>query len=587
MTRKIIAPTACTIASLHVEEGQSAPKGTVLIATEVMKMVHEHKAVEPCRVTALHVASGDFVEEGALLMEVEPVADSPATPDRQDGAKGDHPALAELHQRRQAFSDQGRKARVEKHRASGSRTARENITHLLDDGSFSEFGAHVIAAQRGRHGESDLIERSAGDGVIVGTGTVDGAPVAVLAGDYTVMAATQGYFHHKKVDRIAEIALRRNLPLVIWPEGGGGRPNDTDTENLVIAGLSVSSFRELARLANRVPIIAVVHGYCFAGSAAFGAVADIIIMTESASLGMGGPAMIEGGGLGCVAPQDVGPASVMAANGVADIIAADETAATGIARDLVGLFNSTQKDGTAPDPDALTGLMPIDGKTVFDIRAVVEGIVDTASWIELGAEHAQPLVAGLARIEGRPLAVLANDSGHLGGAIDGAAAAKAKRLFELAQKHHLPILSLVDTPGFMVGPQAEATGQAREIGAMFRAGAALTVPLVAVVLRRAYGLGAMAMAGGALQAADLCIGWPTGEIGAMGIEGAVRLGARDHLNTFRSGDERENEVTRLVAEQKRRGRALNAAAFFEFDDVIAPIETRDRIIAALANAPAN
>ncbi len=443
-----------------------------------------------------------------------------------------------------------------------------------------------MAAQRSRLSEGELIDRSAGDGVIVGTGCVEGKPVAVIAADYSVMAATQGWFHHHKVDRILQIAHRRNLPLVIWPEGGGGRPNDVDTQNLAIAWLSVTSFRELSRLANTVPVIAVVHGYCFAGSAAFAAVADIVIMTEKASLGMGGPAMIEGGGLGSFAPETVGPAEVMASSGVAQIVVPDEARGTGTACELLSLLSADVVMGECGDQTVLRSLMPRNRKTVLEIENIISTLVDQGTFRELSGAFAPNMRVGLARVDGMPVAVLASDSSTIGGAIDGPAAAKATWLFELAQKHSLPIVSLIDTPGFMVGPDAEATGQAKEIGDLFRAGAALTVPMAAVVLRRAYGLGAMAMAGGGLQAADLCIAWPTGEVGAMGLEGAVRLGARSQLDKISSGEEREAEVKRLVGELEQRGRALNAAAYFEFDDVIDPAETRDRILQMLTAAKA-
>ncbi len=569
---------------MHVTVGDEIATGDVLVTTELMKMMTEHTAPMDCRVTKIAVAVGDIVAEGDLLVVLEASDRENVVSKLSESASQDAPALAELVQRRKKISDAGRAERVAKRHAAGGRTARENILQLLDEGSFSEIGAHVLAAQRSRLSEDDLIERSAGDGVIVGTGQIDGKPVAVIAADYTVMAATQGWFHHHKVDRVLQIARRRKLPLIIWPEGGGGRPNDVDTQNLAIAWLSVTSFRELARVANEVPVIAVVHGYCFAGSAAFAAVADIVIMTETASLGMGGPAMIEGGGLGTFAPDAVGPADVMATNGVAQIVVKDEAEGTKVARDILKLLRNDETNVRCDDQSRLRELMPRNRRTVLEIAGIIETLVDRDTFYELSGAHASNLRIGLAGVDGRSVAVLANDSSVIGGAIDGAAAAKARWLMDFAQKHELPIISLIDTPGFMVGPDAEATGQALDIGAMFRAGAALTVPVVAVVVRRAYGLGAMAMAGGGLQAADLCIAWPTGEVGAMGLEGAVRLGARSHLETISNEEDRETEVKRLVGELEQRGRALNAAAHFEFDDVIDPAETRERIVQALVAA---
>lgn len=565
------------VAHVMAGPGDKVGKGTVLIVTELMKMLTEHKAPADGQIVAVHVSEGDMVESETRLLTFEAGETENHRGSTTPGTD-QQPLIDELSKRRRALSDAGRTKRVAKRHASGGRTARENVNDLLDDATFSEIGGHVLAAQREIHDTDQLIDRSAADGVLVGTGMINGLPVAVLVVDYTVMAGTQGWFHHKKIDRIVDIAQRRKLPLVLYPEGGGGRPNDIDAMRVSSASLDVMTFRNLARLRGVAPVIAVVHGYCFAGSAAFAAVADIIIGTRGSYIGMGGPAMIEGGGLGTFAPEEIGPASVHATNGALDIVVEDEAAGTALARRLVGMLTGHSAETAEPAGGDLRQLMPRDRRTVFDVRAAISAIADSGTMIELRSEHATAMIVMLARIGGQAVGILANDPGRMGGAIDGEAAAKAATHLRLCQDNGLAIVSLIDTPGFMVGPEADATGQFRPIGDFFAAGARLTVPLVAVVLRRAYGLGAMAMAGGSLHAADLTIAWPNGEFGAMGLEGAVRLGMRDQLAAIRDEAEREAEFQRLVDGFYDRGRALNAAAFFEFDDVIDPAETRTRII---------
>ena len=575
--KQIFATGQGVVAHVMARPGDTVGKGSVLIVTELMKMLTEHKAPAEGRIVAVHVNEGDMVEADTPILTFEP--GETGNDKRQFATSAATvPLTEELAERRHALSDAGRTGRVAKRHASGSRTARENVDDLLDDGSFSEIGGHALAAQHEMHDRAQLIDRSAADGVIVGCGTIDGQPVAVLAVDYTVMAGTQGWFHHKKVDRIVELAHRRKLPLVLYPEGGGGRPNDTDAMRISIASLDVMTFRNLAKLRGVAPVVAMVHGYCFAGSAAFAAVADVIIGTRNCFIGMGGPAMVEGGGLGTFAPEEIGPAEIHAQNGALDIVVEDEAAGTALAKRMVGLLTGRAAEAVQPATGDLQELMPQDRRTVFDIRAMISAMVDGGTAIELRAEHATAMVTMLARIDGHPVGILANDPGQMGGAIDGAAAAKAAAHLRLCQANGLPVATLIDTPGFMVGPEADATGQFRPIGDFFATAAQLTVPLVAVVLRRAYGLGAMAMAGGSLHAADLTVAWPNGEFGAMGLEGAVRLGMRDQLAAIEDETRRAEEFQRQVDGLYDKGRALNAAAFFEFDDVIDPSETRQRIV---------
>jgi acetyl-CoA carboxylase carboxyltransferase component len=416
---------------------------------------------------------------------------------------------------------------------------------------------------------------------VAGTATVNGAPCAVLSYDYTVLAGTQGALGHRKKDRLFELIERMRLPTIFFAEGGGGRPGDTDYP--VVSALDTRAFALWARLSGVVPRIAVVAGRCFAGNAVIAGCSDLIVATENISLGMGGPAMIEGGGLGVVAPDDVGPLPVQAANGVVDVVVADEAEATAMARRLLGYFQGAS-EFEAPDQASLRDAVPERARRAYHVAPIVETLADAGSVTFLRERFAPGMVTALARIEGRPVGVLANDTMHLAGAITSDGSDKAARFMQLCDAFGLPIVSLVDTPGFMVGPETEATGLVRHGSRMLVAGAALRVPLVAVVLRRGYGLGAQAMVGGSLHEPLLTVAWPSAELGPMGLEGAVKLGFRRELDAIADPAERERRLRELVAAAHLNAKALNAATLFELDDVIDPAETRGMIAATLSAA---
>ena len=570
------SPQRAVVVALSVVEGDIVAEGTELVVVEAMKMHHAVRSHRAGIVAALPCAVGQAVEPGTPLAWLrdtaaarEMAAQDP-TPD-PDYIRAD---LAESIERHRIGLDPARPEIVERAHAKGRRTIRENLDHLLDPDSLVEYGALTIAAQRRRRDLDDLIARTPADGLITGTGTVDGQPVAVLAYDYSVLAGTQGIHNHLKTDRLFALALRERLPLVMFAEGGGGRPGDTDTS--AVAQLDVPSFRLAAQLNGTVPTIAVVSGYCFAGNAALAGACDTIIATEGSSLGMGGPAMIEGGGLGVVAPGDVGPMDVQWPNGVVDVLVADDAAAVDTARRHLGYFAGIPERGGHDHADQriLRHLVPENRVRSYAVRPVLETLFDTDSVLELRGGFGVGIITALARIDGRPVAVMANNPEHLGGAIDADAADKATRFLQLCQAWRLPVIALCDTPGFMVGADAERTATVRRFSAMFVAGARLTVPLVTVVLRKGYGLGAMAMAGGDLKAPALTVAWPSGEFGGMGLEGAVRLGYRNELNAIDDPDERRARYDELIASYYQRGKAISVASVFELDDVIDPAETR-------------
>src|SRR3954453_8110085 len=454
---------------------------------------------------------------------------------------------------------------VERRHEQGGRTARENVADLVDPGSWVEYGRFAIAAQRARRELDDLIASTPADGLLAGTARIDGRPCAVLAYDYTVLAGTQGMTGHQKKDRLFELIERMRLPVVFFAEGGGGRPGDTDIP--AVSWLHTRAFALWARLSGKVARIAIVKGRCFAGNAVIAGCSDVIVATADASLGMGGPAMIAGGGLGEVDPDDVGPMDMQAPNGVVDVVVADEAEAVAVSRSLLGYFHGPAEGFTAPDQTRLRDILPESGRRAYDVLPVIEGLAHEGSVIELRPRFAPERVTALARIEGRPVGVIANNTKHLAGTITAPASDKAARFMGLCDTFGIPIVSLVDTPGFMVGPKHEATALVRRASRMLVAGAALSVPFVAVVLRRGYGLGAQAMVGGSLHEPLLTLAWPGAHLGPMGLEGAVRLGLRKELEAIEDDDEREARVREVTAAAQENARAVNAAQHFELDDV--------------------
>jgi acetyl-CoA carboxylase carboxyltransferase component len=495
----------------------------------------------------------------------------------------DPPELEELRARLAATTDAGRPDAVARRRKTGQRTARENIADLVDEGSFIEYGALALAAQRQRHAIDDLVKMSPADGIVCGVGTVNGARTMVLAYDYTVFAGTQGVMGHKKLDRMLALAREWRVPIVLFAEGGGGRPNDTDAAT--VAGLDTPSFLGFAALSGLVPRVGIASGRCFAGNAALLGCCDTIIATEDSTIGMGGPAMIEGGGLGTFKPEEVGPIDVQTKNGVVDVRAHDEAEAVLVAKKYLSYFQGPTQGFTFADQTALNNALPERRRRAYKIRPIIETIADTGSVLELRREFGRCMVTALVRIEGQPFGLLANDPYYLGGAIDSDGADKAARFLQLSDAFGLPIVSLCDTPGFMVGPPAEKTALVRHTSRMFVAAASLTVPLFTVILRKGYGLGAQAMTGGHFHAPFFTVSWPTGEFGGMNLEGAVRLAMRRELESIADPEARDQAFRAMVDVAYERGKAINMASLLEIDAVIDPAETRAYIVRGLRSVP--
>jgi acetyl-CoA carboxylase carboxyltransferase component len=589
----ITAPLQGTVVAVPVAVGDRVARGATIVVIESMKMEHVVRAPVSGTLTSLATHPGAVVAPGDPLGSIGAAGgDSvPLPADRQVvDVEAIRPDLAEVLERQSRALDAGRPGAVESRRQRGRRTARQNIDDLCDPGSFTEYGALAIAAQRGRRSLEELIERTPADGLVTGIGTVnrdvidDGSTsVAVLAYDYTVLAGTQGQQNHRKKDRMFELVERLRLPVVLFAEGGGGRPGDTDYA--VITGLDTTAFARFGNLSGLVPLVGVVSGWCFAGNAALLGCCDVIIATTDASIGMGGPAMIEGGGLGTYRPEEIGPIGVQVPNGVVDVVAGDEADAVHLAKRYLSYFQGPTGGWSCADQRLLRSCVPEERLRVYDIRHLITTLADTGSVLELRAGFGMGMVTALIRVEGRPVGLVANDPARLGGAIDRDGADKAARFLQLCDAHDLPVLFLCDTPGFLVGPEAEQTAQVRHFSRLFVVGASLTVPFFTIVVRKGYGLGSQAMAGGSFRSPVFTVAWPTGELGGMGLEGAVRLGFRRELDAVEDPDERHALFESMVEGAYRHGKAINVASAFEIDDVIDPADSRRRITEALRAAP--
>jgi acetyl/propionyl-CoA carboxylase alpha subunit/acetyl-CoA carboxylase carboxyltransferase component len=588
----LTAPVPGSVVAVAHEIGARVARGATLAVIESMKMEHLIEAKSAGVVRAVHVKPGDVVAFGQPIFEIDREA---AVDDRAAAVASidpDHirPDLREVIDAHRFAHDVNRPDAVAKRHMTGMRTVRENLDDLLDPGSFIEYGALAVAAQRARRSFEDLQKSTPADGLITGLGTVSAAHttaekarVAVMAYDYMVLAGTQGKLNHRKSDRLLDVAAQWKVPLVLFAEGGGGRPGDTD--HTAVSGLDCTTFHHFAALSGVVPLVGVVAGRCFAGNAALLGCSDVIIATENASIGMGGPAMIEGGGLGVVAPDDVGPVSVNCPNGVIDILVKDEREAVAVAKSYLSFVQGARAPGNAKDQRLLRHCIPENRLRVYDIRNVIETLADEGSVLELRQQFGAGAVTAFIRIDGKPFGLIANNPKHLGGAIDAPACDKLARFLQLCDSYGLPVVSLCDTPGFMVGPESEKAAMVRKTSRLFVIGAALRVPMFTIVLRKGYGLGAMGMAAGMFHAPMFNVSWPSGEFGPMGLEGAVRLGYRKELEAA-APESRDALFKDMVAKSYARGKATNMGAFLEIDAVIDPADTRRWILRGLASAPA-
>ncbi len=582
-----------TVLLLDVQIGDDVAQGQRVAILESMKMEHEISTSISGTIEKLFVEVGETVLEGQELISLVPkeIAETGKEAETELDLDRIRDDLAEVKERHDIGLDDRRPDAVAKRRGREQRTARENIADLVNIDSYIEYGPLVVAPQRKRRSVEDLILNTPADGMIAGIGEVNAdtfpeekAQCVVMSYDYTVLAGTQGGQNHRKKDRLFEIAKRWELPVIFFTEGGGGRPGDTD--GMQVAGLDCLAFGLWADLSGIVPLVGINSGYCFAGNAAILGCCDVIIATENSNIGMGGPAMIEGGGLGVYQPSDIGPMDVQTQNGVVDILVKDEEEAVAVAKKYLAYFQGTIPEWDCEDQRKLRHLVPENRVRAYEVREIIDTLFDSDSVLEIRKEFGLGIITSLARIEGIPVGVIANNPSHLGGAIDSDAADKASRFMQLCDAFRLPIINLCDTPGFMVGPEAEKTGLVRHVSRMFVTARSVTSPTCTIVLRKAYGLGAQAMASGGFKFPLFTVAWPTGEFGGMGLEGAVKLGYRKELEAIEDPEEREATYQALVDRMYEVGKAISMADHFEIDDVIDPSDSRRWIVRGLKAARA-
>ncbi len=599
------APLQGTIVTIDVAAGDAVREGQLLLVMNAMKMEHEVHAQASGIVREVTVSAGDTIYEGhpvILIDEAEIDASGEAVAEEID-LDYVRPDLAEVHERHAATLDENRPDAIARRRRTKQRTARENVEHLCDPGTFVEHGSLALTPGTGLSLE-EVIRRFPTDGMITGVGSVNGedfededARTVVLAYDYTVLAGTQGAVNHPKTDRMLDLAGKWRRPVVFFTEGGGGRAGtggrreggQAAAEAPQIGGyrpLDTPTFATMAKLSGLVPLVGVTSGRCFAGNAVLLGCCDIIIATANSNIGLGGPAMVEGGGLGVFTPEEIGPMDVQVPNGVVDIAVEDEEEAVEAAKQYLSYFQGSIDDWDCADQRILRTLVPENRLRAYDIRAIIETMADSGSVLELRPQFGIGMITSLIRIEGRPIGVIANNAVHLGGAVDSDGADKGARFMQICDAFDIPILFLVDTPGMMVGPEVEKTALARHSARLFVTGANLTVPHVAIFIRKGYGLGAQAMVGGNTKEPFFAAAWPTGEFGGMGLEGQVKLGYRNELAAIEDPEERMRRYEDLVERAYERGKALNQGVAFGLDDVIDPMDSRLWISAALRSVPA-
>ena len=584
----IKTPMPGSVVKIAVKEGEVIKIGQQLLVLEAMKMESVITAEINGRISKVLVKKGDVLYEQEVLFFLEVDNNNATESIAQTAIDLDiiRPELKELQERKAFQLDKNRPIAVGKRKKKGKQTARENIAQLCSEDTFMEYGSLIVAAQRSRRTLADLVKNTPADGIITGIGEVNSdmfdaaaSKCMILCYDYTVLAGTQGMFGHQKTDRVLEVAHSAKLPIILFAEGGGGRPGDTDFHG--IGGLHVKTFAMFAKLNGIAPRIAIVSGYCFAGNAALAGCADVIIATADTSIGMGGPAMIEGGGLGKHHPKEVGPTKVQAPNGVLDLVVKDEKEAIVLAKKYLSYFQGPINKWSCSDQRTLRHLIPENRRRVYDIRKVIHELADEDSVLELRKDFAIGVITAFIRIEGKPMGLIANNPKHLGGALDAEGSGKAARFLQLCDVYRIPMVSLCDTPGFMVGPEAEKTGLVRHTARLFTVGAKITIPFFTIVLRKAYGLGSMGMAAGGFHEPFFTVSWPTGEFGGMGLEGAVRLGYRKELEAIKDLEEREALFQKMVAKSYKHGKAINTGAYLEIDEVIDPKDTRKWIVTGL------
>lgn len=610
----VASPADGTVIAVYVEAGQAIGEGQPVAIIESLGLRHLLKAPANGRVALVHATGGDPIARDASIADIDTSADvaPPAVETElpRDGTRSD---LIELNERRSLIYDAARQDKVDRRHAKGQRTAREDIDQLLDAGSFREYGPLVTAGSWQK--QQWLRETTPTDGIVMGIGSVNGdqfgpeaSRVAVAHYDYMVVAGTQGGRGHYKQDRLFEMARRYRLPMIMFAEGGGGRPGISGGEAASQrtsgpgvtgadaidkaamqgggVGMDTFTFTEFSFLSGLVPMVGINSGRCFAGNTALLACCDVIIAAANSTIAMGGPAMIEGGGLGIYTPEEVGPMSFQVPNGVVDILVEDDEACVETAKKYLSYFQGTTQAWSASDQTPLRHMVPEDRDGMYDMRALIETLVDEGSILEIREVFGPAIITAFIRIEGVPMGLIASNPEHFSGAIDSDAADKAARFMQLCDTFDIPLLSLIDCPGTMAGPEYEDQALVRHFARLFNTGANIDVPFFCVVTRKSYGLGALGMSGASSLTPMFTIAWPTAEFSGNRVEALAELSARADLGDDADEDALERAYKEHLSTYVESARAVNSGGtHYGIDDVIDPADTRDWIVQGLRSIP--
>ena len=619
------APVPGAVVSVDVAPGDEVLAGQPIATVNSLELDHVVRAERCATVDAVLVVKGDTIRAGDPLIlatesHVEAGRAEPSADIDLDARRSD---LALLDQRRASTEDDFRAEKIARRHAKQQRSPRENIEHLMD-GTFREYGPLVTAASWQR--QEWLRETTQADGLVMGIGNINGdlfeadrSRAVVVHYDYMVVAGTQGGRGHYKQDRIYELAGRYRLPLVLFAEGGGGRPGISGGERAEVKDIAVEAglrkpgegpprsraaavdvagrggggvpvdsytFTKLCELSGLVPLVGINSGRCFAGNTVMLASCDVIIAAENSTIGLGGPAMIEGGGLGIYTPEEVGPMSFQVPNGVVDILVKDDEEAIETAKKYLSYFQGPVQRWEFRDQRRLRHVVPENRSETYDMRDVIETLADEDSILEIRKAFGVGIITAFIRIEGQPMGLIANNPEHLSGAIDSDAADKGARFLQLCDTFDIPVLSLMDCPGIMPGPEYERTALLRHCGRLFVTGANMTTPMFGVVIRKAYGMGVRAMCGGSSLKAFFTVAWPTAEFADMTIAGRVKLIFGEELEAVQDPDEQQAIYERLIDAHVDRVRAVNSGGTnYGVDDVIDPADTRAWIVQGLRSVP--
>lgn len=496
---------------------------------------------------------------------------------------------AAVEEARRLRRDEARPEAVARQHELGKLTARERVAALLDKESFEETGALV---EPGRNTMDTENLEAPGDGVVAGFGHIDGRRIAVYALDFTILGGSNGEHGEWKLLRVLDQCERHGLPFVMLLDGGGHRIQEGLDGRHFARGTTI--FQHFANLSGWVPVVAAMMGPGFAGPSNFAAMADFVVMVDGVStMGVAGPMLVAAATGEERGKEELGGPDVQAHQaGIADLVAPDDMAALAAIRRYLSFLPSNAGSppplGPSDDPaarvdPALDAIAPENARRAFDMRKVIRSVADVDSLFEIRPNHARNILTTLGRIGGRAVGFVANQPMHMGGALTVPACEKGAHFVALCDAFGLPLIYLIDAPGFMVGPTAEMTGLARRSGRLlFELGQA-TTPRFSVVLRKGYGLAYIAMGGGRSFDADLCVAWPSAEICAMSVEGAVDVAYRRKIATASDPAEARRE---LIARFRSQLGPLKSVEAYGIDDIIRPAETRPVLARALERAQA-